>query len=41
MGGNKIKKSEGITYVTEDGSLSAHFEDMVAVTASGVQVLTK
>jgi methionyl aminopeptidase len=41
MGGNKIKKSEGITYITEDGSLSAHFEDMVAVTASGVQILTK
>lgn len=40
-GGFKIKKSKGITYVTEDGSLSAHFEDMVAVTAGGVLVLTE
>jgi methionyl aminopeptidase len=39
-GGFKIKKSKGITYVTEDGSLTAHFEDMVAVTGGGVLVLT-
>lgn len=41
MGSHKIKKSEGITYITEDKSLSAHFEDMVAITAGGVVVLTK
>jgi len=41
MGSFKVKRSEGITYVTEDGSMSAHFEDMVAVTAEGVVVLTK
>jgi len=41
MGSHKVKKSKGITYVTEDGSLSAHFEDMVAVTTGGVLVLTK
>jgi len=41
MGSHKIKKSEGITYITEDRSLNAHFEDMVAVTGGGVQVLTK
>jgi len=41
MGSHKVKRSQGITYITEDKSLSAHFEDMVAVTASGVQVLTE
>ncbi|MFZ3054735.1 MAG: type I methionyl aminopeptidase [Minisyncoccales bacterium] len=41
MGSHKIKKGKGITYITEDKSLSAHFEDMVAVTADGVQVLTE
>lgn len=41
MGDYKVKKSKGITYVTEDGFLSAHFEDMVAVTVNGVLVLTK
>jgi len=41
IGSHKVKKGEGITYVTEDKSLSAHFEDMVAVTASGVLVLTE
>jgi len=29
------------TVVTEDGALSAHFEDTVAVTAAGPQVLTR
>lgn len=41
MGSHKIKKSKGITYITEDRSLNAHFEDMVAVTAGGVLVLTE
>jgi methionyl aminopeptidase len=33
--------SDGWTAVTEDGSLSAHFEHTVAVTAEGAQVLTQ
>ncbi len=37
----KIKKSkDGYSYETEDGSLSAHFEHMMAVTKNGVKVLT-
>lgn len=40
MGTHKIKK-RGMAYVTEDNSLSAHFEDMVAVTKDGVRVLTE
>jgi methionyl aminopeptidase len=40
-GGYKVKKGEGIAYATEDRSLSAHLEDMVAITASGVIVLTE
>ena len=37
----KIKKSKnGYTWQTADGSLSAHFEHMVAVTKNGVKVLT-
>ena len=32
---------DGWTVVTTDGGLSAHFEDTVAVTASGPQVLTR
>ena len=39
IGSYKIKK-RGMAFVTEDNSLSAHFEDMVAVTKSGVRVLT-
>jgi methionyl aminopeptidase len=31
---------DGWTTVTEDGSMSAHFEHTVAVTASGATVLT-
>lgn len=38
----KIKlRSDGWTYVTTDGKLSAHFEDTVAVTKSGVEILTR
>jgi len=37
----KIKKSkDGYSYETKDGSLSAHFEHMMAVTKNGVKVLT-
>ena len=31
----------GFTYETKDGSISAHFEDMVAVTEDGSRILTK
>ena len=33
-------KSDGWTVVTQDGSLSVHYEKMVALTASGTEVLT-
>jgi len=33
--------SDGWTVVTEDGSLSAHYENTVAVTADGVKILTE
>lgn len=33
--------SDGWTAVTEDGSLSAHFEHTVAVTAQGAEILTQ
>jgi methionyl aminopeptidase len=33
--------SDGWTAVTRDGSLSAHFEHTVAVTADGCRVLTR
>jgi len=32
---------DGWTAVTEDGSMSAHFEHTVAVTATGAMVLTE
>jgi methionyl aminopeptidase len=32
--------SDGWTAVTKDGSLSAHFEHTVAVTARGARILT-
>ncbi len=35
-----VDLEDGWTVVTEDGSLSAHFEHTVLVTASGVEVLT-
>ena len=41
MGGAGVKVlSDGWTAVTKDGSLSAHFEHTVAVTADGCRVLT-
>jgi methionyl aminopeptidase len=33
--------ADGWTAVTRDGSLSAHFEHTVAVTASGADILTR
>jgi methionyl aminopeptidase len=33
--------SDGWTAVTQDGSLSAHFEHTVAVTAEGAVILTQ
>ena len=41
VGDWKLKKSaDGFGYQTQDGSLSCHFEHMVAVTKNGCQVLT-
>ena len=41
MGSDDIKLSKNnFTFATKDNSLSAHFEDMVAVTNNGVRVLT-
>jgi len=41
MGGWRIKRTKnGFGYETQDGSLSAHFEHMVAVTKNGCDVLT-
>ncbi len=38
----RIKKTkDGFGYQTKDGSLSAHFEHMIAVTDRGVEVLTR
>lgn len=37
---NILHKSDGWTVVTEDGSLSAHFEQMVAITENGSELLT-
>jgi len=42
MGDWKIKRTKnGFGYETQDGSLSAHFEHMVAVTKNGCQILTE
>ncbi|MDP9467796.1 MAG: type I methionyl aminopeptidase [Chloroflexota bacterium] len=41
LGGDDVAVlDDGWTVVTADGSLSAHFEDTIAVTASGPKVLT-
>jgi len=32
---------DGQTYLTRDGSLAAHFEDTVAITKTGADVLTQ
>ncbi|MFA5228577.1 MAG: type I methionyl aminopeptidase [Candidatus Paceibacterota bacterium] len=39
LGSDEILK-RGMAYITDDNSLNAHFEDMVAVTKNGVIVLT-
>ncbi len=42
IGGYKVQiMSDGWTIVTADGSLSAHFEHTVAITANGPEILTK
>ena len=42
QGGDSVKLlDDGWTVVTEDGKLSAHFEDTVAVTRDGAEVLTR
>src|SRR3989338_2559783 len=42
LGSRDIKRlSDGYTYITRDKSLSAHFEHTVAVTKSGIEVLTR
>ncbi len=38
---NVKRTKDGQTFVTSDGSLSAHFEDTIAVTSTGSEVLTK
>ena len=35
-----LHKNDGWTVVTADGSLSVHYEKMVAITAKGTEVLT-
>ncbi len=42
LGGDQVGVlDDGWTVVTVDGSVSAHFEDTVAVTPSGADVLTR
>ena len=42
LGGDDVAVlDDGWTVVTEDGSISAHFEDTIAVTPSGPEVLTR
>ena len=42
MGGPKTElRDDGWTVVTLDGSLSAHFEDTIAVTENGPEILTR
>lgn len=42
LGSREIKRlADGYTYITRDKSLSAHFEHTVAVTKSGIEILTK
>ncbi len=41
MGGEEIKDGkDGFTYETVDGSLSAHFENTIVITANGPEILT-
>jgi methionyl aminopeptidase len=42
VGTYRIKlMNDGWTYATEDGSLSAHFEDTVLVKKGGCEILTR
>jgi methionyl aminopeptidase len=42
VGNHRVKtKDDGWTGVTEDGSLSAHFENTIAIREDGLQVLSK
>jgi methionyl aminopeptidase len=42
MGEGKIKKGpDGYSFVTKDGSFSAHFEHMMVITSRGCRVLTE
>ncbi|HWQ60297.1 MAG TPA: type I methionyl aminopeptidase [Candidatus Fimivivens sp.] len=42
VGGHAIRLAkDGWTYVTRDGSLSAHFEDTVIVTERGTEIVTR
>lgn len=42
LGGSSVQlDSDGYTYRTNDGSLSAHFENTIAVTESGPRILTQ
>lgn len=42
IGGSEVKvEKDNWTVVTEDGSLSAHFEHTVAITSGGPRILTK
>lgn len=42
IGGYKVKTlADGWTVVTEDNSLSAHFEDTIAITEEGPEILSK
>lgn len=42
MGGWEVKTlSDGWTVVTKDGTLSAHFEHVIAITQDGCQILTE
>ena len=39
-GNGKVKQLSDDSFVTADGSLSAHFEHTVAITAGGPRVMT-
>ncbi len=41
LGDWRVKQKNGQAFVTVDGSLSAHFEDMVVSTSKGPRVLTR
>ena len=41
VGGGAIRQLKDDSYATRDGSLSAHFENTVAITKKGPRVLTE